>query len=71
MNTRIVLAGLALVGAAVWPAGSLVAHEGDPKALDKQPPYRGPGYRAARGGGIDSGEFPSSGVTMMEPIDPL
>jgi choice-of-anchor B domain-containing protein len=52
--------GLAALGLTL----AAVAHPDDPKEKDRQPPYRGPGYRAADGGQPRLG-FPADGVQLM------
>ncbi len=42
---------------------AVLAHSDDAKVRDRQPPYRGPGYRAILRDALPS--FPSSGVTLM------
>ncbi|MFO0840577.1 MAG: choice-of-anchor B family protein [Phycisphaerae bacterium] len=46
----------------IWPA-LVWAHSDDPKARDRQPPYRGEGYRADLRG--TPPDFPSSGITLL------
>jgi choice-of-anchor B domain-containing protein len=43
-------------------AASALAHENDPKELDMDPPYEGPGWREATGG--LAGNYDSSGMTL-------
>ena len=51
---------------------SLWAHEDDPKIRDRQPPYRGPGYRAALAKAANN-DFPKSDVTLLSwlPFDEI
>ncbi len=63
MSTR--SSALLSVVIALWPAATAFAHDSDPKALDKQPIYRGPGYRAGQGGGGIAAGFPSSNMTLL------
>ncbi|MFO0840578.1 MAG: choice-of-anchor B family protein [Phycisphaerae bacterium] len=41
-----------------------LAHSDDPKARDRMPPYRGPGYKAG-GEGVSPVQFAASNVTLM------
>jgi len=66
---------LAIFTALLTTTGLALAHEDDPKELDRQPPYVGPGFalsRIASGGGgwmgggySGTGMFASQGVTLL------
>ncbi|CAM2067251.1 Choice-of-anchor B family protein [Sulfidibacter corallicola] len=49
----------------IWSIFSASAHENDPKLLDRQPRYEGPGYRSDVAGRRGEPAFPSSGITLM------
>jgi choice-of-anchor B domain-containing protein len=50
-------------------AGPLLAHEDDPKLLDRQPPVQAPAYRSALaspgGTNLNLGQFASSGIELL------
>ncbi len=71
MSPRLLLVSCALLTPI---CGVALAHDDDPKILDSEPAYQGPGYRRALqdqpdsplgGGNQELGNFSSNGVTLM------
>jgi choice-of-anchor B domain-containing protein len=66
---------LVILTALLGSAGFALAHEDDPKELDRQPPYVGPGFQLSRiasggggwlGGGYSGGgQFASQGISLL------
>lgn len=50
---------------ALFPCACAVAHPDDPKVRDRQPPFRGPGWRASRPDEGTRSNFPAYGVELL------
>ena len=49
----------------IWATIAASAHQDDPKILDRQPRFEGPGYRFDLANKTGEPEFPSSGIQLM------